>query len=892
MQAIVMPERPTLESICSCTACSLCRSEEDGLAPDTEVSGTELKSLFGENVAQRNQELWRRINAEEYETKQEMDFLLFELLHQEELVHRKLLQKFRKAQARKYLNCSWRGRKPLPEAERIEVEVALPYGETKRMSESFRALFWQFALELSSLITDILLLFVLYKADRTLFYVSLTAITLATFLRLLSSFYVADLVNWKEHKGLYLVGVLVNCVETNLGIRLIRLALRENDPHGRKYYDSNTAEVVKQSFKDDVSGLARLNVKSGRAELVNIAAVTLIQDLPQIAVQSIFYVQQAGVEETNIVFVLASVTTGLHILFQWAEARITWLWIRKALLSLEAAREAVFDSDGSIEIKREALFKCLESSATYDITEFVQVHKERVYSVDFSEMGTAFQNDNLTPVGVNCPTLVQISLTGTSVTNQGVMNLARSCRQLAEISLSYTDVSDAGIKVLAERCRFLSRINLSWTAVTDRSLIHLSKNCSSLKKLLLESCKGGVTDKGIERLAAGCRELVHLDLDNTPVSNLGLEALGKHCSRLEHVYLAETLVQDAGVTALAKGCPRLKTLHLSQTIVTNKSLIALGLNCPRLSEVYLPNVPSQNGTGITDVGIEAISSGCHQIRALDLTNLNNISNDALGALSKGCKQLEIIRLVGTNVTDQGVWMLVLGCSSLQRIDLDGLKSQIRNLSLEALAINCRLHSLHLTDTKVSDDGIIAMVQRQRSLKKLSIDFTEVTDQGVRSIGKKCRQLTHLTLGGQQITNAAIEAIAEGCRNLRVISLEQTGINDEGLRTLARRCSKISEIYLAETAVGNNGVAELCNRQRTLTRLGVESTRISDDFVEALTENLSQMRRVWVSSTDMTGEGILKLANRCPSLKRLVAKEIHLDAQAISGLNENRVDVVT
>jgi Leucine-rich repeat (LRR) protein len=79
-----------------------------------------------------------------------------------------------------------------------------------------------------------------------------------------------------------------------------------------------------------------------------------------------------------------------------------------------------------------------------------------------------------------------------------------------------------------------------------------------------------VGDKGLAHIK-DCKNLTHLSLDETKISNEGLTNL-KGCKELRTLMLAGTKVGDAGLAHL-KDCKNLTYLSLSGTLVTDLSLL-------------------------------------------------------------------------------------------------------------------------------------------------------------------------------------------------------------------------------------------------------------------------------------------------------------------------------
>ena len=98
--------------------------------------------------------------------------------------------------------------------------------------------------------------------------------------------------------------------------------------------------------------------------------------------------------------------------------------------------------------------------------------------------------------------------------------------------------------------------------LTDAGLTALAGRFRIVQGAELHACHE-LTDGGIERLAAGCPNLNHLNLRGCTVTDVGIERLAAGCPKLNHLYLDNcTQVTDVGIERLAAGCPNLNHLNL------------------------------------------------------------------------------------------------------------------------------------------------------------------------------------------------------------------------------------------------------------------------------------------------------------------------------------------
>lgn len=84
--------------------------------------------------------------------------------------------------------------------------------------------------------------------------------------------------------------------------------------------------------------------------------------------------------------------------------------------------------------------------------------------------------------------------------------------QLRQCHAHACRVTDRGVAGLVRASPALKRLSLYWNLnIGLDTLTALAHSCPGLERINLSGCKG-VTDLGIERLAAGCTQLTHVDL--------------------------------------------------------------------------------------------------------------------------------------------------------------------------------------------------------------------------------------------------------------------------------------------------------------------------------------------------------------------------------------------
>lgn len=194
------------------------------------------------------------------------------------------------------------------------------------------------------------------------------------------------------------------------------------------------------------------------------------------------------------------------------------------------------------------------------------------------------------------------------VNDLGLLFMADNCTNMESICLGgFCRVTDTGFKTIFHACSKLLKLKVSHgTQLTDLVFHDISATSLSLLHVSLRWCSL-LTNQAVANLASN-KDLKVLDL--RCCRNLGDVALGaiRTLTRLKVLLLDFTDISDVGLSFLR-----------SRVI---QSLVSLSVRgCKKL----------------TDKGITSLFEGCSitELRELDLSNLPNLSDNAILSLAKG-----------------------------------------------------------------------------------------------------------------------------------------------------------------------------------------------------------------------------------------------------------------
>ncbi|GBG31100.1 F-box/LRR-repeat protein 2 [Hondaea fermentalgiana] len=236
---------------------------------------------------------------------------------------------------------------------------ALPHSfEKRRRLRTYGAIF-DMILETTNIATDIIFVVtqlapLIGTTAESLFHVSIAALAITFILRLGIGLSDYTLVDWNDRRRVqkYLFGVLIAIIEPNTGFNdLVKGSYKINETLGQ----NSIGQSAGSSVKDPIATQAKADFEAARMSILT-AAVLLIQDIPQIAVEVIFiFIFQGG--NFELLYWLALVTSLVSASRQFIEA-ILLLRDIPSLRNIELVRHLVFDPRND---KETAVVDALES---------------------------------------------------------------------------------------------------------------------------------------------------------------------------------------------------------------------------------------------------------------------------------------------------------------------------------------------------------------------------------------------------------------------------------------------------------------------------------------------------------------------------------------------------
>jgi len=138
---------------------------------------------------------------------------------------------------------------------------------------------------------------------------------------------------------------------------------------------------------------------------------------------------------------------------------------------------------------------------------------------------------------------------------------------------------------------------------------------------------------------------------------------------LEEVDVQNSNVGDRFIDALSLVAPNILRVNLTgNPLVTDSALVMLALRCKSLEEIKIASCVSFTGRGIAF----AFKSFGTRLKSLDLKGITSLDDMCIAELGQHCPNLESLSISGTCVNEDGVLSILARCLSLKRLEVSGL----------------------------------------------------------------------------------------------------------------------------------------------------------------------------------------------------------------------------
>ncbi|KAI3461696.1 hypothetical protein Pfo_018359 [Paulownia fortunei] len=468
-------------------------------------------------------------------------------------------------------------------------------------------------------------------------------------------------------------------------------------------------------------------------------------------------------------------------------------------------------------------------------------------------------------------------------THVGLSSLATKCAGLVELDLSNaTELKDSGAAAIAvaknleklwmARCKLVSDIGIGCIAV----------GCKKLKLICLKWCVR-VTDLGVGLIANKCQELRCLDLSYLPITEICLSPILQLQNLKELALIGCPGIDDESLTNLKQGSKSLEVLNISycQNITSNGlgSLTNDTKFLHQLNLAYCFSVTSDlakcfyklselqsiklDGCRVTCAAMKAIADCCESLKELSLCKCNGVTDEGLSYVARKHGQLRKLDITCCQeITDASIESITTSCAYLTSFRMENC-IMVPKEAFVLIGTRCQsLEDIDITENEVNDEGLEAISRCSKILNlKLGL-CVYITDHGLSHVGSHCQNLTELDLYRcMGITDVGIAAIANGCPSLEMINMAYCDkITDSSLISLAQ-CLQLKELEIrgcpSVSSVGLSAIAMGCKQ---LTVLDIKKCYINDAGLIHLAQYSQYLKQINISYCPVTDAGLLALAS--------------------------------
>ncbi|KAK7267233.1 hypothetical protein RIF29_19899 [Crotalaria pallida] len=422
------------------------------------------------------------------------------------------------------------------------------------------------------------------------------------------------------------------------------------------------------------------------------------------------------------------------------------------------------------------------------------------------------------------------------------------------------------IEALAKGKVGLEELRLKRMVVTDESLKLLSCSFTNFESLVLVSCEGFTTD-GLAAIAANCRFLKHLDLQDNKVDDRRgqwLSCFPDCCTSLVTLNFASLLgaVNVGALEKLVARSPKLKSLKLNRAVPLD-ALKRILMQAPQLVDLGTGSLVNDPHAGVF-TGLKNIILKCKSITklsglfavvprylpaiypiCLNLTSLNLRyaagipSYDAINLINH-CGKLQhlwVMDLIG----DKGLEVVASTCKDLQELRVVfayriGGNAGVSEKGLVAISMGCpKLHSLLYCCRQMTNAALITLAKNSPNLICFKLRMSAVTkpdpytmlplDEGFGAIVQSCRQLKRLSLSGQ-LTDQIFLYIGMYCEQLEMLSIAYAGGSGLGMLYVLNGCQKLRKLEISDSSFGDLALLTDVGRYEKMQSLWVSSCNVS------------------------------------------------------------------
>ncbi|KAI3936539.1 hypothetical protein MKW92_045639 [Papaver armeniacum] len=437
------------------------------------------------------------------------------------------------------------------------------------------------------------------------------------------------------------------------------------------------------------------------------------------------------------------------------------------------------------------------------------------------------------------------------------------------------------IEVMAKSYPGLEELRLKRMVVFDHSLELLSRSFPNFKSIVLVSCEGFTAD-GVASIAANCRNLRELDLQNSEVEDPRGQLLTffpHTCTSLVSLNFAclKGEVDLGALVRLVARCPNLRSLKVNRSVPLEMlqriltlapHLVDLGTGSfigkfkretyEKLSKAVFECKSVRSLSGFLEVApawLPAMYSICSNLTSLNLSNSLGIGVMDLNAIVLRCNKLQRL-WISDCIGDEGLKVVAFNCKELQELRVfpsflyGGENACVTELGMVVISMGFpMLNSLLYVCQQMTNAALVAVAENCPNIVRFRLCILEpkkpdhVTlkplDEGFGAIVKSCKGLRRLSLSGL-LTNMVFMCIGEYGQQLEMLSVAFAGENDMGMLYVLNGCKKLKKLEIRDSPFGNTALLEKMRKYEAMRYLWMSSCPVTLGGCKTLANTMQEL----------------------------------------------------
>ncbi|XP_062230771.1 transport inhibitor response 1-like protein Os05g0150500 [Phragmites australis] len=437
------------------------------------------------------------------------------------------------------------------------------------------------------------------------------------------------------------------------------------------------------------------------------------------------------------------------------------------------------------------------------------------------------------------------------------------------------------VAAAADGWPLLEELSFKRMVVTDECLEMIAASFRNFQVLRLVSCEGFST-AGLAAIAAGCRNLRELDLQENEIEDCSIHWLSLFPESFTSLVTLNfsCLEGDVNITVLERlvtRCRNLKTLKLNNAIPLDK-LASLVRKAPQIVELGTGRFSADYHPDLF-AKLEAACAGCKSLRRL--SGAWDAVPEYLPAFYCVCEGLTSLNLSYATVRGPELIKFISRCKNLQLLWVMDL---IEDHGLAVVASSCnKLQELRVfpsapfdaaEQVSLTERGLVDVSASCPMLESVLYFCRRMTNEALITIAKNRPNFTCFRLCiiephtpdyiTHQPLDAGFSAIVESCKGLRRLSVSGL-LTDRVFKSIGAHANRLEMLSIAFAGNSDLGLHYILSGCKSLKKLEIRDCPFGDKPLLANAAKLETMRSLWMSSCSLTLGPCQQLARKMPRL---------------------------